>query len=36
MAKESSGTLIIIGGHEDKNHDQIILKEVGRHATGGQ
>ena len=36
MAKESTGTLIIIGGHEDKNHDQVILKEVARHATGGQ
>jgi cyanophycinase len=29
------GTLIIIGGHEDKEGDCLILKEVARHVRGG-
>jgi cyanophycinase len=32
MAKQSSGTLIIIGGGEDKTHERIILQEVSRRA----
>ena len=31
-----SGKLIIIGGHEDKERDRTILKEVARHAQGGK
>jgi cyanophycinase len=30
------GPLIVIGGHEDKDGDRLILKEVARHAQGGR
>ncbi|GEM47864.1 cyanophycinase [Deinococcus cellulosilyticus] len=30
------GTLIIIGGHEDKEHDMVILKEVARRVGKGR
>lgn len=30
------GTLIIIGGHEDRDGEQVILKEVARHVTDGR
>jgi cyanophycinase len=33
MAQKKTGTLIIIGGHEDKTGDMTILKEVVRHAN---
>ncbi|MFN3667858.1 MAG: cyanophycinase [Brevundimonas sp.] len=33
---ESAGPLIIIGGHEDKEGDRVILKEVARHLDGGK
>jgi len=32
MAKKAKGTLIIIGGHENKRDDRVILEEVARHA----
>ncbi len=32
----TSGTLIIIGGHEDKEKERIILKEVAKHIEGGR
>jgi cyanophycinase len=32
----SKGTLIIIGGHEDKEGDCVILKEVARRLAGGK
>lgn len=37
MSEYAKGRLIIIGGHEDKDHDRVILKEVCREAarTGG-
>jgi cyanophycinase len=31
---ESPGPLVIIGGHEDKEGDRVILKEVARHLNG--
>jgi len=31
-----AGTLIIIGGHEDKEGDRIILKEVAKYIQGGR
>ena len=34
--QERRGTLVIIGGHEDKKHDRTILKEVARHVRGGK
>src|SRR4051812_22510673 len=36
MARERSGTLIIIGGHENKDDDPLILKEVVRHVGDGK
>ncbi|HYC68218.1 cyanophycinase [Brevundimonas sp.] len=30
------GPLIVIGGHEDKEHDRVILKEVARRLKGGK
>lgn len=33
---ESAGPLIIIGGHEDKEGDRVILQEVARHLNGGK
>jgi cyanophycinase len=35
MAQSIKGTLIIIGGHEDKQDDRVILSEVARRAKGG-
>jgi cyanophycinase len=34
--KTSGGPLIIIGGHEDKEGDRTILREVARHLNGGR
>jgi cyanophycinase len=34
MAKSKHGNLIIIGGHEDKEDEQVILKEVARLVRG--
>ena len=36
--RRKSGTLIIIGGHEDRDpgKDRVILKEVARHVRGGK
>ncbi|HEY0012082.1 MAG TPA: cyanophycinase [Allosphingosinicella sp.] len=36
--RRKSGTLIIIGGHEDRDpdRDRVILKEVARHVRGGK
>lgn len=36
MAKSSIGSLIIIGGHEDKEDDQEILKKVKERVNGGK
>lgn len=33
---ESAGPIVIIGGHEDKDGDRVILKEVARHLDGGK
>jgi cyanophycinase len=33
---ESAGPLVIIGGHEDKEGERVILKEVARHLHGGK
>jgi len=33
---ETPGPLVIIGGHEDKEGDRVILKEVARHLNGGK
>jgi cyanophycinase len=33
---ESAGPLVIIGGHEDKDGERAILKEVARHLRGGK
>ena len=33
MSAKTKGTLIVIGGHEDKKGDRAILKEVARRAT---
>jgi cyanophycinase len=33
---DAAGPLVIIGGHEDKQGDRIILKEVARHLNGGR
>ena len=35
-ARPGRGTLIIIGGHEDKKRDREILKEVARRVRGGR
>ncbi|SMB94875.1 cyanophycinase [Deinococcus hopiensis] len=35
-ARPGKGTLIIIGGHEDKAHGREILKEVARRVRGGR
>ena len=35
-AQKKSGTLIIIGGHEDHNGERVILKEVARRIEGGR
>ncbi|MFC6660293.1 hypothetical protein [Deinococcus multiflagellatus] len=35
-ARLGRGTLIIIGGHEDKERGREILKEVARHVDGGR
>ncbi|HEX2172785.1 MAG TPA: cyanophycinase, partial [Dehalococcoidia bacterium] len=32
MSRNSKGTLIIIGGHEDKQGDQVILRAISDHA----
>jgi cyanophycinase len=34
--KTPSGTLIIIGGHEDKEGERVILREVAKHLKGGK
>ncbi|UQN09715.1 cyanophycinase [Deinococcus sp. QL22] len=34
--KNASGTLIIIGGHEDKDGKRLILHEVAKHLRGGK
>ena len=36
MTHRRTGTLIIIGGHEDKENDPLILKEVVRHVGDGK
>lgn len=36
MADRAGGPLIIIGGHEDKEGDKVILKEVARRLKGGK
>jgi cyanophycinase len=36
VADRPRGTLIIIGGHEDKEGDRDILREVARHVHGGK
>lgn len=36
MTSKPKGTLIIIGGHEEKNGDRPILSEVARHAQRGK
>ena len=36
MAKKAPGTLIIIGGREDKHDGRAILQEVARNADGGK
>jgi cyanophycinase len=36
MAKSATGTLIIIGGHEDKEDEQAILKQVKERVNGGK
>lgn len=33
---ESPGPLVIIGGHEDKDGDRVVLTEVARHLGGGK
>jgi cyanophycinase len=35
-SRASTGPLIIIGGHEDKTGERLILKEVARHLRGGR
>jgi len=35
-AQSSNGTLVIIGGHEDKQGECVILREVARHLRGGR
>jgi cyanophycinase len=34
--KRSTGSLIVIGGHEDKEGDRVILQEVARRLNGGR
>ena len=34
--RSTSGTLIIIGGHEDKEGERVILREVAKHLHGGK
>ncbi len=34
--RTAKGTLILIGGHEDKTEKQVILKEVARHIGRGK
>lgn len=36
MTRGRTGTLIIIGGHEDKGDEPLILQEVARHVGGGK
>src|SRR3954447_19754976 len=36
MSKKTKGHLIIIGGHEDKEGDRLILQEVCRKASNGK
>lgn len=36
MPDQKSGPLIIIGGHEDKTGDKVILREVARRLNGGK
>lgn len=36
MAKKKQGTLIVIGGHEDKEQDKEILREVSRRVGAGK
>src|SRR6476661_6784897 len=36
MARSRTGTLIIIGGHEDKEDDTLILQEVARRVGSGK
>src|SRR3954470_3964984 len=36
MARERRGTLIIIGGHENKDDDPLILREVVRRVGNGK
>lgn len=33
---DTAGPLIIIGGHEDKEHDRVILKQVAKRLDGGR
>lgn len=33
---DAPGPLVIIGGHEDKDGDRVILKEVAKHLNGGK
>ena len=35
-ARKGTGTLIVIGGHEDKEGDKLILREVANCAAGGK
>ena len=36
VAKAKTGTLVIIGGHEDKENECVILKEVAKHVRKGR
>jgi cyanophycinase len=36
MSRSRTGTLVIIGGHENKAHDPLILKEIVRQVDGGK
>ena len=33
---DAAGPLIIIGGHEDKEHDRVILRQVAKRLKGGR
>ncbi|HEX8569817.1 MAG TPA: cyanophycinase [Caulobacteraceae bacterium] len=35
-ARQGEGSLVVIGGHEDKENRRVILKEVARHVAGGK
>lgn len=36
MSNEGRGSLVIIGGHEDRKGDKVVLREVARRAEGGK